>query len=686
MTNWLASLSRDRTQQLQLLAFFIGLFAASYLGILLGRLGDTSPALIWPAAGVALAGLVLGGLGLWPAIFCSMLAAYLLTGTDFVLALILAGAGTIQAIVALLLLRLFKFDPLIGRLHDALVIMGTALVAALVVPTLGTITMVLEGTAPSNIAVLIAPWWTGEVLSLIVIAPFVIRWLIHFRFTRSRSEWIETILAFVALVAVGLILFFTPYAVYRGIPLVYLILFPLMWIGLRIGPRAMTLALLLIAAAALVGTAMTGGGLGAEALGMRLVLAEIFAVIMSFIFLTLTATAEERKNATKTLERHVEELERALVRIKREDETKNDFIAMLAHELRNPLAPLLSSLELLRLQEPEGDRREQVNAMRGRVRTMARLLDDLLDISRISRGKLEITRESMDLETVVHRGIETVEPQIKLRGQHITFEALGNDMELFADPLRIEQVIVNLLNNASKCTPRGGSIKVAIAREGKDATVRVRDTGVGIEPDLLSKIFQPFHQGEAARRMGSGLGVGLALSRNLVELHGGTIEAISEGENKGSEFIVRIPRPTRAFATQPLSKERSRQLKRIAAPEKGLRILVVDDNHAAAESLKELLSYIGHTVETAATGGETFGAAKSFTPDAIILDIGLPDINGYEVAERLREQGEPAALIALTGYGQDEDKRRATEAGFDYHLTKPAGLTDIEAVLRQIAE
>jgi PAS domain S-box-containing protein len=366
------------------------------------------------------------------------------------------------------------------------------------------------------------------------------------------------------------------------------------------------------------------------------------------------------------------------------DRHKDEFLATLAHELRNPLAPIRSALEVMRLSGSDQPAVEQSQTLIDRqVQQMVRLIDDLLDLSRISRGKIELRKERIDLADAINSAIETSRPLIEESGHQLETALDHQPMPLDADLTRLAQVFLNLLNNSAKYTAAGGRIWLSSARDGDCAVVRVRDSGVGIPPQMLGHIFEMFTQVERSLdRAQGGLGIGLTLVRRLVEMHGGTVEAQSEGLGKGSEFIVRLP----LTCDPPPLLDRDSGDGRPAAARLRRRILVVDDNVDAANSLAMLLRLKGHEVQTAFDGIAAVDFAAAYKPDVILLDVGLPRLNGFDAARRIREAetGKKVVLIALTGWGHAEDRRRSREAGFDHHLVKPADPNELEKLLNSL--
>ena len=369
-----------------------------------------------------------------------------------------------------------------------------------------------------------------------------------------------------------------------------------------------------------------------------------------------------------------------------QDHRKTEFLAMLAHELRNPLAPIRNAVQLLR--QPAGDapgKQWAGDVIERQVQQMVRLVDDLLDVSRITRGKVTLRTEPLDAAAVATAAVETSRPLIDARGHELTVALPPEPLWVTADPARLAQVLANLLNNAAKYTEKGGRIELLVERDGDEAVFRVRDTGVGIAAEMLPCVFDLFTQiDRSLDRSEGGLGIGLTLVRRLVELHGGTVQAFSAGPGRGSEFVVRLP----ALATAPAGAEVDLSLPcngaHKAAPEGGgPRVLVVDDNRDSARSLALLLEQVGCEVRTAYDGEAALEAAEAFDPDAVLLDIGLPRLNGFEAARRLRarQQRRPLLLIAVTGYGHEEYRQQAQAAGFDHHFVKPVELEALQQVL-----
>ncbi|HET9580058.1 MAG TPA: response regulator [Usitatibacter sp.] len=362
------------------------------------------------------------------------------------------------------------------------------------------------------------------------------------------------------------------------------------------------------------------------------------------------------------------ERQAALEALREADRRKDQFLAMLAHELRNPLAPIRNAVEILRRSE-DRDTLVRARELIGRqAEHLARLVDDLLEVSRITQGKLVLQRGHVSLQSLVESAVEVARPLIDKNAQRLELSLPKDDLWLHVDPVRMSQVIGNVLHNASKFTPGGGRITVGAQLEASGLQISVTDEGMGIAADMLGSVFELFSQGDRSLdRAQGGLGIGLSLVRGLVEMHGGTVVAQSEGPGRGSRFVITLPREVVSAAPPEPA--------RAAARDRGRprRVLVVEDNPDAAEAMRMLLVQLGHQVASASSGHEALEVARDFRPEVVLLDIGLPGLDGYEVARMLRSLDETrhARVIAVTGYGQPADRQRSSAAGFDRHLVKP---------------
>jgi signal transduction histidine kinase len=418
---------------------------------------------------------------------------------------------------------------------------------------------------------------------------------------------------------------------------------------------------------------------------------------------SLQRANSELEAANRSLQSENAERTRAEQALKEADRHKDEFLAMLAHELRNPLAPIHNAIELMRI-KPLND--PQLNWARDviarQLTSLTRLVDDLLDVSRITRGKINLTRQMVELEALISRAVETVHPLFDEHKHQLTLELPEPRVKVFGDSTRLTQAIANVLGNAAKYTDEGGQIMVSATVRDADVEIHIRDNGIGIRPELLPHVFELFTQldRDDGRTQG-GLGIGLALVQRLVQMHGGDVSAASEGPGKGSEFVIRLPL-LREEEDAPVAVK-PEPIVEVLATESGMgsvvtplvtasaarlarRILIADDNNDALESLATLLQLSGHEVFTATNGGTALQSVERHLPEVVLLDIGMPMLDGYEVARRIRAQpwGQRITLVALTGWGQDSDRRRSREAGFDSHLVKPLDLETLTDLLARL--
>jgi signal transduction histidine kinase/ActR/RegA family two-component response regulator len=418
---------------------------------------------------------------------------------------------------------------------------------------------------------------------------------------------------------------------------------------------------------------VAGGAPQAAYLGVRPLREGIHGECLMLTDLSERQHYQELKRTQEALRASEEELRSA-------DRKKDAFLATLAHELRNPLAPIRNAAQILKAKGPLQPELEWGRAVIDRqAELMARLLDDLLDVSRISLKKVELRTEPVELASVCEAALETSRPLIEAGGHELSVSLPAEPILLEADPLRLAQVLSNLLNNAAKYTHDGGRIWLGAERQGAEVVVLVRDSGIGIDAEALPSVFEIFSQAKPTLARGhSGLGIGLSLVKGLVELHGGSVEARSDGPGRGSEFLVRLPVAARTAGREPARPREDEE-----PPATGSRILIVDDNRDGADSLAMLLEIMGNRVRTAYDGEQALEATEAMRPEVVLLDLGMPKLSGYDVCRRIREQpwGRDVVLIALTGWGQEADRRRTEAAGFDRHMVKPVHPADLMRLL-----
>jgi len=388
-------------------------------------------------------------------------------------------------------------------------------------------------------------------------------------------------------------------------------------------------------------------------------------------------------NLNEELRAQVDARDQAEAQLRDRDQRKDEFLATLAHELRNPLAPIRHAVKILgRAAATAEQQRWGLEVIDRQAHRMALLLDDLLEVSRITRGRLALKRQRVTLTALITAAVETARPLIDSKELMLTVSEPAEQIELEADPLRLSQALSNLLTNAAKFTPRGGRINLAVTKNSTDIVIAVRDTGIGFEPRIAPHLFDMFTQAHAATEgTDGGLGIGLSLVKGLIQLHGGTVSAASGGRGLGAEFKITLPGALILSTPVPAPTTSSDPGPPIS--ERRARILIADDNRDAADSLGMLLELAGHDVKVAHSGNAALASGASYRPDIVILDIGMPDMSGYDVARSARQEpwGKSAYFVALTGWGQAADKERAAAAGFDHHLTKPIDADLLSALL-----
>ncbi len=662
---------------------FVVLLAASLLGQLIYFGVDTSPALIWPVTGIAVAAVFLYGYRLWPAIVAASIVSSIVNHASIPLIIGSAGANTLMILLAVYVLHTLGYDPHVRNVRSAIVLIATAFFVTMIGPLITVEVQALTGALHDPFTLAWGRGWGGRLLSVLIMTPLVTTWFTGKRWTIAREQLVELTTIFLSLIVITYLTFWT-YVPPVSSWLALIFLLPFLWLALRGTPRLITLGLFIATSLAVAGTIIAHPNPTAQ-ISQQLLADEIFMELIAALFLVIVCVVSERRVASAAADHSISELQSALKKISIEEKTKNEFIAILAHELRNPLAPIISNIELLKLDERDAEPLKLLEGIETQVRTMGRLLDDLLDISRVSNKKFELRKEVVQLPTLINHALATTRTLIESRGHELHVTMPEQELWLDVDPVRFEQILVNLLTNAAKYTAPGGRIDLTGVSDNNALTLIVRDNGCGISSEQLPTIFEPFKRETISRRSG-GLGIGLSITKQLVEMHGGTITASSDGLNKGSSFTVTLPLPSQIKlpASTPKKKVASSRKK---APGSSYRILIVDDNEAAAQGLSKLLEHKGHEVGLAYNGKSALNAAELFKPEVVLLDIGLPDIDGHRVARQLRknQNSEPLTLIALTGFGQAEDKKKAKSAGFNHHLTKPVGIVEIEAVLQTIS-
>jgi signal transduction histidine kinase len=648
-------------------------FAAGRFGLANFAVIHPSAAAVWLPTGIALAALLLGGLRLTPAILVGAFLVNVTTTGSVASSLGVALGNTLEAVLGATLIARFAggcdaFSSATGLLKFTGL---AALLSTTVSASIGVASLLLGGQAAEvDSPAIWFTWWLGDAAGAVVMTPLIVLWWTN----RSWVSWTprkaaEAVLLLVAIGIVGAITFFHP--ALGSYPLAFLCLGPLVAAALRFGPREIAAAVAMLAA---VATTATAAGRGPFAVGTpneSLLVLQAFLVAIAMTALPMAALTVERR---ALLERE----RAARADADAASRAKDEFLAILSHELRNPLAAISTAAAVLDTGDRGGgDAAPLVASIRRQSQHLARLIDDLLDIGRMTANKLILRKEPVELAVAVRRCVDVLATTRGLQGGRIELEL--TPVWIDADPVRVAQIVENLIGNALKHTPVGKRIRVAVRDLEAVAELRVEDEGLGIRSELLPHVFEPFTQGhQGLDRSAGGLGLGLTLVRRLVELHHGTIEARSRGADTGSAFVVRLPSrpaPTAAPATA------AREARSDARPR---RLLIVEDNVDARQTLRALLEALGHEVHEAGDGEAAVAAALELRPDLVFVDIGLPRVDGYEVARRLRAAKLPSRLVALTGYGRDVDLQRATDAGFDSHLLKPASLEQLNAAIAAV--
>ena len=670
---------------LEVLGATVVYFATARLGLELAVVAK-QVSIIWPATGLALALLVLRGRRLWPAILLGAFAANILNDTSVAASTGIALGNTLEAVVGATLLQRVGFQPAMRRLHDvaSLFLLGACL-STIISATVGVTSVCLTGTAPWNaFTSLWSTWWIGDAIGNLVTAPFVFVWA-----DQARNRWRLQRLAEAMLLLCSMLLLsaavFVDYRSTVPYPVHYLIFPAVIWAALRLGQHATATLVFGALAITIVATLGGRGPFVTPNIGASLLQVALFMAVVAVTGLFLGAATAERNRAERRRSEDYAQLRLSEERLARQadelataDRRKDEFLAVLGHELRNPLAPLQNGLELLALgghDQALVTHARQV--MERQLRHLVRLVDDLLDVARIRSGKIVLELERVELAAMVASAVELARPLIDARNHELQVVLPPESLWTQADRIRLPQLLANLLNNAAKYTADGGSITLGIAQLESHIVVSVRDTGIGMDRDALNNVFELFAQAAGpSHAVQGGLGVGLSLARSIAELHGGVLTAHSEGPGKGSEFVLRLPAAdapeVQVAPTGP-------------TPDQGFRhrILVVDDNVDAAESLGTMLAYSGHDVRVAHGGVEALSAAREFSPNVMILDLGMPEMDGYAVARAVRSDPRFAStrLIALSGYGQPDDRKRTADVGFDEHLVKPVEHDVLNAAL-----
>ena len=674
-----------RTFLLELTAVALVYYGAGRLGLELASV-TKQISVVWLDTGIALALLVLRGRRLWPAIIVGAFAANVTNDTPVLTSACIALGDTLEAVAGATLLLRVGFHPALRRLHDvASLFLLAACLSTLIGATVGVAALCMTGISPwSAFRTSWSTWWIGDAVSDLVIAPFLFVWV-----DQARREWRfdrvgEALLLLVATLVLSIAVFIDR-GTAAAYPMHYLIFPAVIWAALRLGQHGTATLVFGALSVTIVATLYGRGPFVTTSIQGSLLQVTLFMAVVAVTGLFLGAATAERNRAERRrsadyarLRLSEERLARQADELAAADRRKDEFLAVLGHELRNPLAPLQNALELLaRAGSDPAVLARARGLMERQLQHLVRLVDDLLDVARIRSGKIVLELERVVLAAMISSAVELARPNIDARHHRLDVSVPDKAIWIHGDRTRLPQLLANLLNNASKYSGEGSHITIHADVVGNSAEIRVRDTGIGMTREALANVFELFAQAAGPEHaVQGGLGVGLSLARSIAELHGGTLVASSPGPGLGSEFLLRLPVVERPSIPQKLHDDG-------ASNPAGRRILVVDDNIDAADSLGIMLSYSGHEVRVVYSGREALTAACEFTPDAMILDLGMPEMDGYEVARAVRSDPtlRRTRLIALSGYGQAEDRRRTSEAGFDEHLVKPVIFDALNAAI-----
>ena len=666
-------------QGLSLAALAVVYFLAGKLGLNFA-LVHASASAVWPPTGIALAAaLYFGWRNVWPAVLVGAFFVNLTASGVVLSSLGIAIGNTLEAIVgAALVTRHAAGVRAFQRSKDYLgfVLFG-GLLGTAISATIGSLVLVATGEAArAAFPPIWMTWWLGDMAGALIVAPVLLLWPVPGRFEAVRSHPFEVAMLLVAVAATGVLVLAQGSS--HSQPLAFLCIPPLIWTAFRFGQREVATVVLMLSTIATWATLQGLGPFAATDANQSLLLLQSFMVTISLLAMFVAALVWERKAIESERATLLEREQQARAEAERASHAKDEFLAMLGHELRNPLAAISNALQVLTsAAAPPGTANRALDIVGRQTRHLARLIDDLLDVARISSGKMLLARERFDLAEVVSSCMALLQAAGRTNDHQIDVDLAP--AWVLGDTARMAQVVDNLLTNALKYTPAGRRIEVRTEVDHGEVRLSVTDDGVGIGPDLLPHVFELFTQAPSTLdRAQGGLGLGLALAQRIVAAHQGRITAVSPVTSRGSRFTVVLPGVEAMQGVAPVAAVETAA--DTAVPPRC--ILIVEDNNDVREGLRLRLTLAGHEVHEATTGPEAVEAALRVKPDVVLLDIGLPEVDGYGVAKQLRQRGDRLKIIAITGYGQPEDVERMREAGIDCHLIKPVDAAELASCLK----
>ncbi|HEX5648785.1 MAG TPA: MASE1 domain-containing protein [Steroidobacteraceae bacterium] len=661
-------------QALALGALVLVYFVTGRLGLHFASVHESASA-VWPPTGIALAALLLFGRHVWPAVFVGAFLVNLTTSGSIASSVGIAVGNTLEAAVgASLVARYAGGVRAFERPRDFLrFVILAGLVGTAVSATIGVVSLVIGGEAAwAAFGAIWLTWWFGDAAGALIVTPVLVLWSAPGGSVRLRERLFEAVLLLIVVVATGALVFAHPELSRHPLP--FLCIPPLIWAAFRFGQREVATSVLLLSAIATWATARGFGPFATAGDNESLLLLQAFMVTIAVLTMSVAGLVWERKAIERERSALLERERAARADAEWASHAKDEFLAMLSHELRNPLAAIGNAAQVLSTPgTPHGIAERAVDIVNRQTRHLSRLIDDLLDVARVSSGKILLAREKVNLGDVVDGCMALMRSGGRLKQHQVDVDV--TPAWVLGDLARLTQVVDNLLTNAVKYTPPGGRIEVRTSSEHDEVVLHVRDDGAGIAPELLPHVFELFTQGpRTLDRAEGGLGLGLALAQRLVVAHGGRIVASSPGPSGGSTFTVYLPRVDATELAAPTGEA-------CASSVSPRRILIIEDNDDAREALRLQLQLAGHEIHEAASGPEGVEMAVSLKPDVVLLDIGLPGLDGYQVAERIHAAGDGLRLIAITGYGQPADRERARRAGIERYLVKPVDAAELARLL-----
>lgn len=651
-------------------------FAAGKLSLKLAFLhASASP--VWPPAGIALAAFLLFGLRLWPAIFIGAFLVNFTTAGNILTSLGIAAGNTLEALIGACLIQRFAGGiRVFERAYDVFRFALAAALSTFVSPTIGLTGLAVAGFASwANYPDIWLTWWLGDLGGVVMFAPLLVLWLAQplRRLNPARDPEVAILLLLLALLSE--VVFGGWFSISTlNYPIAFLLGPIIVWTSFRLSARETATGLFVLSGIAIWGTLQHYGPFVREDQNQSLLILQSFNILTTITAIALAAGMAERRRAEAAIEEQRATVEAA-------NRTKDNFLAMLSHELRTPLTPVLAALDTLRTEpQPAADVDATLAMMRRNIELESQLIDDLLDLTRISKDKLHLEFEPVDAHQAVRNVLEMCAAEVHAKKLQVQLDFRATDFRVMADPAKFQQIIWNLVKNAIKFTGENGAITISSENHLPHIlTLAVGDTGIGIEPEIMERIFNPFEQGERSfqRRFG-GLGLGLTISKSLAQAHGASLIAKSEGTGRGATFLLTMKT---AELDEAAAKPRALEPQ---TPPTGLRILLVDDHPDTCAALAKLLKLRGHSVVAANNMREAMEVAAAGDPfDLLISDVGLPDGNGMDLVRYLRTQ-RPIRGIAISGFGMDADISKSLEAGFGEHLVKPVKLEKLEAAIARV--